>query len=126
MPAQTWNIQKVSQPVFVEYSARDSIDYFVTVAAGVNVRLAPLTTDLEEKIPTLYANSMVIGFDSTFVGTVFIRKFMNAGMIFVDEVFAIGIGQGTVRSISLLECAEVWANGGAAGGTIRVTALARP
>jgi hypothetical protein len=126
MPAQTWNIKKVAQPVLSEYSARDSINYFVTTLIGALTRVAPLNLlDAEEKIPTIHARSMSIGYETTAATVITLRKYHLAGLAFVDEVFAVGIGTGVVASTTLLECAEIYATNGAANGQIRVTAIAR-
>lgn len=126
MPAETWNIQKVSQPVFVEYSSRNSLNFFVPTAIGVPTLIAPINPiDAQEKIPTLFARAMNVAYETTAVTTITIRKYHLAGLAFVDETFLVGIGSGVVTSTTLLECAEIYATNTVAIGVIRVTAMAR-
>jgi hypothetical protein len=129
VPALTWNIQKVAQPVFVEYSARDTINFLVAApGGGVTTRIAPLAADLQEKIPTGFARNVLIAWNTTIVaGNIILRKYHNAGLAFVDEAFAIGaVANGVASSILPLECAEVYVqNNDVGAGTIRVTVIAR-
>ena len=128
MPSQTWNIEKVAQPVYVEYSARDSIDYQVAIPAGSTTKVAPLTADTEEKIPTYYGNTILVAWETTIVaGNIIIRKYHNAGQSFIDEVFAIAAAtKGIARSVTPLECCEVYVqNNDIAAKTAKVTVMCR-
>lgn len=127
MPSQTWNITKVAQPVYVEYSARDSIDFLVVVPKKSTVRVAPLTADLEERIPTYFANSIIVAWEVTEKSNIIIRKYHNAGQSYVDESFATGAAtKGVAKSTTPLECCVIYVeNTSNNDETVKVTVMCR-
>ena len=115
------NVSHVMQVAFTAYSINPTDNTTTSpVAAAAEVSVI-------SKQPTHNSRHIVVAVESTFVGTVTLRKFFNSGNSFADEISPIVAGKTVVSTLSPLEEVEILIeNTGIVDGTVHVTMMARP